>query len=90
MLTARQSGEAAKTDLAPGRRETYGTTLADAIPEQIITLPSPSLWPLVLAMGVAVFLASLLTGFYLAMGVGILIGLVAVTGWHWPSKELTA
>lgn len=90
MLTARQSGEAAKTDLAPGRRETYGTTLADAIPEQIITLPSPSLWPLVLAMGVAVFLASLLTGFYLAMGVGILIGLVAVAGWHWPSKELTA
>ncbi len=86
MLAMRDQGSPL-AELHPERRETYGTTIIDAVPDQVIVLPGPTLWPLVLTVAVAVLLASILTGFYAATGVGVLIGVVAMAGWHWPGKE---
>jgi cytochrome c oxidase subunit I+III len=72
-------------------RETIGTAMLDARPEQVIRLPGPSHWPLVLASGIGVVLVGFLldnpVNFLTAVAAGVLISIVAVIGWAWPGAD---
>ena len=70
-----------------GLREALATTGLDARPDHIVTLPGHSLWPLWLALAIAVALIGVLVdGVPLAL-VG-LAGIIASAGaWLWPGVE---
>jgi hypothetical protein len=70
-----------------GLREALATTGLDARPDHIVTLPGHSLWPLWLALAIALALIGVLVnGVPLAL-VG-LAGIIASTGaWLWPGVE---
>jgi cytochrome c oxidase subunit I+III len=72
-------------------RQTLGTTLLDAEPEEIYRMPGESLWPLMLAFGLALLFTGLLVDVFevlaILVGVGALISLYALFRWTWPSSE---
>ncbi|MBS1252157.1 MAG: hypothetical protein MAG451_01194 [Anaerolineales bacterium] len=45
-----------------------------------IHLPSPSWWPLVLTIGITLFVLGIVFSFYLA-GLGLIVFLIALVGW---------
>ena len=74
-------------DTRQPRREMLATTVLDAEPEEIVTLPTHSWWPLLLATAIAVVLvAALVNG--LAIGVlgagGVVVSLF---GWLWSRED---
>jgi cytochrome c oxidase subunit 1 len=65
------------------KREVLVTNLVDAEPDHKTQLPGPTLWPLLFAGATAVtFTAGIFTPW--ALPGGMLIALVALTGWFWP------
>jgi cytochrome c oxidase subunit 1 len=67
-------------------RETLGTTALDAVPEQRLALAGNSIWPLLLAVAVAIiFMGSLIDLIFVP--VGALLSFVALIGWNWPGKQ---
>jgi cytochrome c oxidase subunit I+III len=67
-------------------REVLITRTLDAEPDTIMELPSPSIWPLPLALAAAAtFITSIFTPWALPMGM-VLAG-VALVGWGWPKKR---
>jgi cytochrome c oxidase subunit 1 len=72
------------------KRETLITNLVDAEPDHKTEAPGPTLWPLLFAIATAVtFTAGIFTPW--ALPGGMVIALVALTGWFWPRpphKEL--
>jgi heme/copper-type cytochrome/quinol oxidase subunit 1 len=69
--------------------ETLGTTLLDAEPAEIYRMPGESLWPLLLASGLALLFTGLLVDVFevlaILVGVGGLISLYALFQWTWPN-----
>jgi cytochrome c oxidase subunit I+III len=74
---------------ADGHRETLGTSLLDAEPDQRAWLPGPSIWPLFAALAVGfTFIGTIVTLW--SVPIGIVLTFVALAGWHWPRKEMPA
>lgn len=67
----------------PDRRETFGTSLADAEPESRIELPGPSIWPFLLSISVAIAVIGVMVNLW-ALPLGLLLAYVSLIGWHWP------
>ncbi len=66
---------------------TLSTTGVDAEPEQVIAMPHPTPWPLVLVIGITIALYGVLVrGFWLGIA-GVLLVAVALGGWFWPTWE---
>jgi len=63
------------------------TTGLDAIPEQVVVLPGHSLWPLLLALFIAVALFGLLIDSGLIMVLGVLACVASGIGWLWPGRK---
>ena len=89
-------GEAARDDdssqgygrfgLLHERRETLGTSLLDAIPEQRVVLPGPTIIPLLLALAVAFTFVSMMIDLIL-VPIGAFMIFVLIVAWHWPEPE---
>jgi cytochrome c oxidase subunit I len=73
--------------LREDRREILITNVLDAEPHHRSVQPTPSLWPMLTALGFSIGLAGSIFAFswyYVASGLGM-IGLV---GWFWPERPL--
>ncbi len=69
-------------------RETWGTSLIAGEPESRVTLPGPSIWPLLAALSASVAFVGLLWSFW-AVPIGAFLFYLSMIGWHWPfNKEL--
>jgi cytochrome c oxidase subunit 1/cytochrome c oxidase subunit I+III len=68
-------------------RETPGTTLLDAEPDEMLRMPEDSYWPLALALGLAVLFTGLLTSTVVLVVIGAAVALAAIVGWLWPTSE---
>ena len=67
-------------------RETLGTSILDAIPEQRIAVADPSIWPLVLAVTTAiVFMGAMIHLIFVP--IGAVLSFLALVGWNWPGKQ---
>jgi cytochrome c oxidase subunit I+III len=70
-------------------RETLGTTILDAAPEQRLVLPGPSIWPLWVALSVGfAFLGAMVH--LMLVPIGLFVAGVALVGWHWPPRPKEA
>lgn len=65
------------------RRETVGTSLLDAVPEQRVILPGPTLVPMLTSLAVAFTFLSVMVNLAL-VPIGALLVFVLLTIWHWP------
>ncbi len=73
------------TGLRTDRREVLVTTALDAIPESRHEAPGPTIWPLVMAVAVAVmFIGAIFTPW--AYAVGFVFGIIGFAGWGWPQR----
>jgi cytochrome c oxidase subunit I+III len=75
------------TGLRTDRREVLVTDLLDAEPDHRDILPGPTIWPFILAVGIAAtFIISIFTP------AGVLIGavpcLIALIAWFWPRGDM--
>jgi cytochrome c oxidase subunit 1 len=62
------------------------TKTLDAEPDSKITLPGPTVWPLMMALAAtATFVSSCFTPW--ALPVGMVLSAVALIGWGWPKKR---
>jgi cytochrome c oxidase subunit 1 len=72
--------------LSDTRREVLLTTLLDARPDGVAVLPAGSLWPLALALSVAVaFLGTVWSLWWVPVGAAL--AFASLVGWHWPRDE---
>jgi heme/copper-type cytochrome/quinol oxidase subunit 1 len=74
------------TDTEHDRRETLGTTMMDAQPDARYILPGPTLWPLFTALAVGVVFISTLISLWI-VPIGLVLTLIGVVGWLYPTKE---
>jgi cytochrome c oxidase subunit I+III len=72
--------------LLEDRRETPGTSLLDARPQQRIILPGPTLVPFFTSLAVSFTFMSLMINLWL-VPVGALLVFACLTAWHWPSEK---
>jgi cytochrome c oxidase subunit I+III len=68
------------------RRETLGTTVLDAKPEQRVELPGPTIIPFLAAVATALTFIGLMVNIILVPIGGLLIAL-SIIMWHWPSEQ---
>jgi cytochrome c oxidase subunit I+III len=85
-LWTRTADQPVVTGLRSDRREVLVTDMLDAEPDHRDVLPGPTIWPLVLGIGVAVtFIVSIFTPW------GVVIGAVpcgiALIAWFWPRGD---
>ncbi len=75
------------TGLRSDRREVLVTNLLDAEPDHKSVLPEPTIWPFVLAVGIAVtFIAAIFTPWGVVAGAAPCA--VALAAWFWPPGDL--
>jgi cytochrome c oxidase subunit 1 len=86
LWTAAERGElAVATGLRTDRRETLMTTALDAVPDSRHELPGESVWPLLMALAVAVtFIGAVFRPRFYA--IGFALGVIAFAGWGWPRR----
>jgi cytochrome c oxidase subunit 1 len=82
------TGPAYVTGLSTRSREGLVTTVLDAVPDVRYSYPSPSIWPLLAAIGVAVWLD---WSIFSAWGfvLGLIPPAIAFIGWFWPRRKET-
>jgi cytochrome c oxidase subunit 1/cytochrome c oxidase subunit I+III len=68
-------------------RETIGTTMLDAEPNIILTMPKDSFAPFFLALGATAIFTGLLLHVWALTGVGVLVTAGAIIAWLWPAEE---
>ena len=69
-----------------GRRETLGTSLSDAKPQQVIVLPGPSYLPIVTALLLTLALVGVFVKqFWISIFFAVLL-VVALAAWLWPRE----
>jgi cytochrome c oxidase subunit 1/cytochrome c oxidase subunit I+III len=68
-------------------RETIGTTMLDAEPNIILTMPKDSFAPFFLALGAMAIFTGLLLHVWALTGVGVLVTAGAIIAWLWPAEE---
>jgi cytochrome c oxidase subunit I+III len=74
------------TGIRSNCREVLRTTVLDAEPQGTVVLPSPSVWPFVLALAVGTgFIGFMFHPAWLA--VGFAGSFVAIVGWLWPDPD---
>jgi cytochrome c oxidase subunit 1 len=74
------------TGLANGDREVLVTTVADALPDHRMTLPSPSPWPFWSAVATTIlFIGSIFTPWAVVWG-SVPVA-IAATCWFWPKRN---
>jgi cytochrome c oxidase subunit 1 len=81
------AGRAIVIGLREDRREILITNVLDAEPHHRSVQPTPSLWPMLTALGFSIGLAGSIFAFswyYVASALGM-IGLI---GWYWPERPL--
>ncbi|MBI4410204.1 MAG: cytochrome c oxidase subunit I [Gemmatimonadetes bacterium] len=83
-------GAAPEEPVLAGGRETLGSTVLDAVPEQVVRFPEDSIWPLWAALALALaFVGLLLDRAALAvLGLGATALTAAV--WLWPERQAGA
>ena len=70
--------------LSTERRETLGTSILDARPEQRIVLPGPTWLPLLTALVVGFTFIGVMIDLIL-VPIGAFLVFVAIVAWHWPT-----
>ena len=70
-----------------GLREDLATTGLDAEPDHVIALPGHSLWPLLLTIGIMVFLVGVLLDAVALIGIGLIAIVGFTAAWLWPGVE---
>ncbi|HEU5103655.1 MAG TPA: cytochrome c oxidase subunit I [Roseiflexaceae bacterium] len=60
------------------------TSTLDAVPEEVFRVPGPSLWPLILSLGVTGLSVAFIFDSLLGTVVSTIVSVVALIGWHWP------
>ncbi len=74
------------TGMHADRREVLVTSMLDAKPQSLHTLPAPTLWPLIATVPVGVtFIGAIYTPW--AFVVGPVLLLPALIGWAWPRQK---
>jgi cytochrome c oxidase subunit I len=74
----------------PGNgHQTMETSELDAVPVAILAMPEDSLWPLALAGALACVFVGLVADVHALSVVAGALALVALLGWHLPSREAT-
>jgi hypothetical protein len=74
----------------PGNgHQTMETSELDAVPVAILEMPEDSLWPLALAGALACVFVGLVADVHALSVVAGALALVALLGWHLPSREAT-
>jgi len=75
--------------LATNSREGLVTTVLDALPDVRYSYPSPSIWPVVAAFGVGLWLIwSIFSN--KGMLIGLILPSIAFIAWYWPSQKEAA
>jgi cytochrome c oxidase subunit I+III len=67
--------------------ETPAATVVDAVPYEVLEMPSESPWPLVLSVCTAGLFVMLLVRHYVVAGVFALLALLVLAAWHWKEPE---
>ncbi|MFP3914571.1 MAG: cytochrome c oxidase subunit I [Actinomycetota bacterium] len=67
--------------LAGEHHRLLGTTVVDAEPEQILTMPGDSLWPLALAASLLMMFSGIIAGFWTLAWVGLIVSVGCTVGW---------
>ena len=70
-----------------GGHETPAATVVDAVPDEVLEMPSESPWPLVLSVCTAGLFVMLLVRHYVVAGVFALLALLVLAAWHWKEPE---
>lgn len=65
-------------------RAALTTTALEAKPEEIFRVSGPSIWPFVTAVGLITIFAAEIFTLRALVGLGILVIIVGIVGWHWP------
>jgi cytochrome c oxidase subunit I+III len=73
--------------LVDRRRETVGTSLLDAIPEQRVVLPGPTYIPILLSLAVAFTFIGFMIDLIL-VPIGALLVFIVIVMWHWPRGKM--
>jgi cytochrome c oxidase subunit I+III len=68
------------------RRETLGTSILDAIPQQRVVLPGPTIIPFLLALAVAVVFLGVMIDLII-VPIGALLTAAGIIAWHWPNQQ---
>jgi len=68
-------------------KETLGTSVLDADPDERLPMPEDSLRPLLFALGLTILFYGLLVGRFLVIGVGGAWTLAAIAAWQWQTLE---
>ncbi len=66
------------------------TSTLEGKPLEIFRVASPSIWPFVSAVGMIIIFGSEIWSLRWVAGIGALIFLASLVGWHWPSKVPTS
>ena len=73
------------TGLSNERREILLTTVLDAEPQGVLILPSPTIWPFLLAIAVALgFIGIIFSPWWFV--VGFFLSFFMIVGWLWPRR----
>jgi cytochrome c oxidase subunit 1/cytochrome c oxidase subunit I+III len=67
--------------------ETPAATVVDAVPDEVLDMPSESPWPLVLSVCTAGLFVMLLVRHYAVAGVFALLALLVLAAWHWKEPQ---
>jgi cytochrome c oxidase subunit I+III len=67
--------------------ETPAATVVDAVPDEVLEMPSESTWPLVLSVCTAGLFVMLLVRHYVVAGVFALLVLLVLAAWHWKEPQ---
>ncbi len=67
--------------------ETPAATVVDAVPDEVLEMPSESPWPLVLSVCAAGLFVMLLVRHYVVAGVFALLALLVLAAWHWKEPQ---
>jgi cytochrome c oxidase subunit I+III len=67
--------------------ETPAATVVDAVPDEVLEMPSESPWPLMLSVCTAGLFVMLLVRHYVVAGVFALLVLLVLAAWHWKEPQ---
>ena len=66
------------------------TTTIDARPQEIFQIAGPSIWPLMLSIGITVISIAFIFDFLIIAGLGVLLSVASLIAWHWPDEKTAA
>jgi hypothetical protein len=73
----------------PFKHQTLTTTLVDAIPDAIASMPRDTTVPLWLALSMTAGFAGLLVSWWWLAGIGGVLSLCCIALWFWPAQVAT-